>query len=63
MPVVSHVAAGFGEFGEKLLSTQYHIIHENNTYILDQVNVMNDLGVIFDSNLSSAVASRRRSKA
>ena len=34
------------------LSTQYHITHDNNTHILDQLNVINDLGVIFDSNLS-----------
>jgi len=34
------------------LSTQYHITRDNNTHILDQLNVINNLGVIFDSNLS-----------
>ena len=30
----------------------YHIIHENNTHILHKLGSVNDLGVIFDSNLS-----------
>jgi len=30
----------------------YHIIHENNTHIFDKLDSVNDLGVIFDSNLS-----------
>jgi len=34
------------------LSIQNHITHNNNTHILDQLNVINDLGVIFHSNLS-----------
>ena len=35
-----------------LISTQYHIIHENKTYIFDKPDSINDLGVIFDSKLS-----------
>ena len=34
------------------ICTQYHITHENNTHILDKLDSVNDLGVIFDSNLS-----------
>jgi len=30
------------------ISTEYHIIHENNTYVLDKPASINDLGVIFD---------------
>ena len=33
-------------------STQYHITHDNKTYILDQLSSINDLGVTFDSKLS-----------
>ena len=33
------------------LNTQHHITHENNTHILDELNVINDIGVICDSNL------------
>jgi len=34
------------------ICTQYHIIHENNTHILDKLDSVDDLGVTFDSNLS-----------
>jgi len=34
------------------ICTQYHIIHENNTHILDKLDSVNDLGLMFDSNLS-----------
>jgi len=34
------------------ICTQCHITHENNTHILDKLDLVNDLGVIFDSNLS-----------
>ena len=33
------------------LDTQYHIVVGNTTYILEKLNSVNDLGVIFDSNL------------
>jgi len=36
----------------KTRCTQYHITHENNTHILDKLDSVNDLDVIFDSNLS-----------
>ena len=32
--------------------TQYHIVHDNNTYSLEKLDSINDLGVIFDSCLS-----------
>jgi len=32
--------------------TEYHIVHDNNTYSLEKLNSINDLGVIFDSCLS-----------
>jgi len=35
------------------LDTQYHIVDGNTTYILEKLNSINDLGVIFDSNLTS----------
>jgi len=34
------------------LDTQYHIVDGNTTYILQKLNSINDLGVIFDSNLT-----------
>jgi len=34
------------------LDTQYHIIDGNTTHILEKLNSINDLGVIFDSNLT-----------
>jgi len=34
------------------LDTQYHIMDGNTTYILEKLNSMNDLGVIFDCNLT-----------
>ena len=34
------------------ISTQYHIMHDNKKYILDNPDSINDLGVLFDSNLS-----------
>jgi len=33
-------------------SDEYHIIHENNIYVLHKPDSINDLGVLFDSNLS-----------
>jgi len=32
--------------------TQYHIVHDKNTYSLEKLDSVNDLGVIFDSCLS-----------
>ena len=34
------------------LDTQYHIVDGNTTYILEKMNSINDLGVIFNSNLT-----------
>jgi len=34
------------------LDTQYHIIDGNTTYMLEKLNSINDLGAIFDSNLT-----------
>ena len=34
------------------LDTQYHIVDGNTTYILEKLNSINDLGVIFGSNLT-----------
>ena len=35
-----------------LLHTQYHIVDGNTTCILEKLNSINDVGVIFDSNLT-----------
>ena len=32
--------------------TQYHTVHDNNTYSLEKLDSINDLGVTFDSCLS-----------
>ena len=32
--------------------TQYHIVHDNDTYSLEKLDSINDLGVIFDTSLS-----------
>jgi len=34
------------------LDTQYHTVDGNTIYILEKLNSVNDLGVIFDSNLT-----------
>jgi len=34
------------------LDTQYHIVDGNTTHILEKLNSINDIGVIFDSNLT-----------
>ena len=34
------------------LDTQYYIVDGNTTYILEKLNSINDLGIIFDSNLT-----------
>jgi len=34
------------------IATEYHIIHDNNTYKLEKPDSINDLGVLFDSSLS-----------
>ena len=37
--------------------TQYHIVHDHNTYSLEKLDSINDLGVIFDSCLQWRIQS------
>ena len=36
----------------KSFDTQYHILHDDKINILEKLDSINDLGVIFDNNLS-----------
>ena len=39
-------------YRKKLFDTQYHILHDDKTNILEKLDSINDLGVTFDNNLS-----------
>ena len=39
-------------YRKKLFDTQYHILHDDRTNILEKLDSINDLGVTFDNNLS-----------